>query len=137
VAGASFVAVASALTPAVAGTSVGSTDQLGRDPRRVRTRGADHLDAFRLLALIPLGSADGDDGYSFEFELGFGLEHVAGLGAVVEQGAVEDALRLTSTRRPPSPGSVGARAGKFDLDPAGHASTLVETQASVPPGIAR
>ena len=71
----------------------------------VATRGADDLDALRLLA-GPLGGEHREDHDAVEHEVGVGAHDVAHLRSLIEQGAREFALRQLGAGSTPGPGSI-------------------------------
>jgi hypothetical protein len=70
------------------------------------------------------GRFDGDHCYAIDTELRLGPYHVAGLGRLVEQRAVQAPAWVQRARGTPCPGTVRPRACQLDLDAAGHGTNV-------------
>ncbi|MDQ1357260.1 MAG: hypothetical protein QOG44_1633 [Acidimicrobiaceae bacterium] len=120
--GSGTVARRTTVSPGASGavvTVAQGSGQAGCDVGGRRPGGADDLDASRFGFLL-FWWQYGHDGDAVHLELGVHPQHVARLGALAEEGAVEYAAGLQGTGGPPGPASIGPRASQLDLDPAGH-----------------
>ncbi len=111
--------------------SSGTPDELRGHTRLVSTAGADYLDPVSVTAGSLPWRQNGGNSYSLQLELRLDTDHVTGFRSFGYHARRKDTFRFARPRGAPSPGAVGAGAGKFNLESSSHAAHA--TGVSEPP----